>query len=202
MDALEREFDATGECPTEPPERVVTAWGCPYAPELPDMSLANISLGLWRSLDTLTASINASFGDPPAEPCAEDTGSFGDTDPTLSFGAEVEGTTLPRWFTNGSDEGYGWLCLTSAPGPDGAAEEAAHQPAIGAAFSHREPDYVGLAPPTQARDSFVAFTEVDCRTEGEDVSPSWDCYYYCEDDCDGIDNDLDGVVDEGGDCER
>jgi hypothetical protein len=87
-----------------------------------------------------------------------------------------------------SDGGfYAWVCL----------EEASDDPTgvwRGSVFAHV--DAVDGAPD----DAFMTFDDADCTGREEDAGDDWStegCWTPA--DCDGVDNDMDGIIDEGAD---
>jgi hypothetical protein len=92
------------------------------------------------------------------------------------------------------DPAYVWVCVEQASGLPGWGPTSSRQgPWQGAAFVHVDDD--GSGAPS---DTFLRFDEVDCASEEDasDYSDESGSMYHRED-CDGIDNDFDGVVDEG-----
>jgi hypothetical protein len=92
------------------------------------------------------------------------------------------------------ESAYVWVCVEQASGLPGWGPTSSRQgPWQGAAFVHVDDD--GSGAPS---DTFLRFDEVDCASEEDasDYSSESGAMYHRQD-CDGIDNDFDGVVDEG-----
>lgn len=112
-------------------------------------------------------------------------------------------TVIGYAVSQGGDGSYMWLCMDAVHGPEdyfiGPAEWS------GSVFVHVEKWFrdsttplVSLTEdPLPPKDFFFRIGTIDCAY-GEDASMGiGDCYNWSERDCDGIDNDLDGVIDEG-----
>lgn len=91
---------------------------------------------------------------------------------------------------------YAWLCLEALPPVDGLYTTEANW--RGVLFLHSETQHEGVA------DFLVRFERASCVTAENTVDHTrsdgrHDSERYCTGDADGIDNDYDGIVDEGPD---
>ncbi|MFZ5479297.1 MAG: hypothetical protein ACOZNI_21205 [Myxococcota bacterium] len=213
------EFNESGTCPDTPPERGVMSWGCEYVPETQIVDGADryIEASFWlRQEDAGTvASVSLDIAeDPPYEMTCTRSGvdswhtrTSGDPTLDLSVRVDLPGLWYPpvfvvlpdgaggfgRYPTEEEDPGrtigegaYGWVCLESASG--GENSEGIQESWGGSAFFHAD-DWEG-----SPLDVFVPLDEVNCVPD--EVASTYDDGTYGKD-CDGIDNDYDGLVDEG-----
>ncbi|MES2639062.1 MAG: hypothetical protein V4850_06250 [Myxococcota bacterium] len=217
-------LETDGECPDVAPERVVMTNACAYAadPVTVDAMAAFVYASLWLEADpperTLSVRFSPNGGAVACDVGADDASVFGEMGSDLlladfrldddvaaaapffvtsASGVDLEITRAAPmedfWVDPERASGvYGWVCLEAAPGP---AEIERYAPAAwrGSAFVHG--DDLDGAPV----DLFLAFDSVAC-VGGEDASTRYghtDGDPYFPGDCDGVDNDADGTVDEG-----
>ena len=206
---IEGEFALSGECPSEPPEEVVTSWGCGYEPEIVEFDEGDRYIRARATLGVSGFSLFVTVIEGSQDFGCDDT-SFGRLIDARYEGRQLsalaeESSSIPPTFLQGSDgavrflqEGiesrssYSWICLAQAPGPSGAEYRAPSDAWQGSAFVHG--DATAEAPTV---DAFVAFGHIDCVEGGEDEGAGSDYYGTWDEHCDGIDNDFDGQVDEG-----
>lgn len=217
-------LEAEGQCPDAAPEHVVMTNGCVYADDTVtvDATIAFLYAQLWLEADPPERRVEFRFsptgGEVDCELGATDTFEFvelGSEMLLVDFSADDHGeaggplfltsatnatlditraaTIEDPWDNPVEAEGvYAWVCLEATPGP----EEVDHYaPAAwrGSAFAHA--DDLNGAPV----DLFLPFDGVAC-VYGEDAAT---VYGYRDgdpifpSDCDAVDNDLDGIIDEG-----
>lgn len=207
---VEAAFEESRECPQSPPEEVVMSWGCSYEPDVEvfDASLTYIAgtaraglneVFIWMEIvedEVETSDCDGSIYD-----------SLDERQVMASRGASIyfvdDATMLPHFFgpevsevkylQDGSKRGlsYSWVCLESAPGPAGNAHYGGPTNWRGSIFMHSD-DLDG-----KPLDAFIAFDEIDCAWAGEDEGAGGDEWGSWDENCDGIDNDFDGEIDDG-----
>ena len=208
---IEGEFAQSGECPSEPPEEVVTSWGCGYEPEVTVFeegarfvlaSAGHTATDLFVSATVLSTTDNLGCDSLTPEYTLDRQNAGIDrlqlsvhaSSPDLpAFVSDIEIASVTS-YTDGRSTGgsYSWICLAQAPGPSGAEYRAPSDAWQGSAFVHGD-----ATAETPTVDAFVAFGHIDCVEGGEDEGAGSDDYGTWDEHCDGIDNDFDGQVDEG-----
>ncbi|MDP2312979.1 MAG: hypothetical protein Q8P41_08745 [Pseudomonadota bacterium] len=222
VEAVRANFEADGTCPDAPPEPVVMRNGCAYGADVVTLDAAvgffyaelsrwPASAGTERRVDLQLSPeagdvacedevvYNAPGAGLHVELSSRETTDAGaplfltaaGADSSLDVWRDIQLSEID-WARASADGSYAWLCLEAAPGPATIADLA---PADwrGALFVHA--DALEDAP----LDLFLPLDGVACAW-GEDASTRYgyrDGEPYFPGQCDGFDNDADGVTDEG-----
>lgn len=219
MDTQRAEFANAGECPDAPPERAVWADGCEYEVEAEILAperittLNRFSYGVMSfemafrdhlasstDPDRYLGGIQRHALEPTPAPVFHGGGGLSAVEPgdTGDFTAELGMATSEGGTWDSAVYTYAWACLEVL---EPAAREWGGADASGSAFFHVETWRDGAFPPG----NYFFLIEHNDEAFAEDASGQYyeyGGYTTWPGDCDGVDNDMDGEVDEfADDCD-